>query len=153
MLPNRMTPKTTLWLYRFVKKWNTHFNNSVQFCLYLLFDWCFASTASTMHWYSLNLSNTKPISVIKISVYLHFLHCVHIWDKLACLWGQLCMVTLSSEWRLNHMQIWLSADWWIFVKMKWLHSWASEPCSLVLKVQALNVHVLTHDGGKDLRMC
>ena len=36
--------------------------------------------------------------------------------------------------------------------MKWLHSWVSELCSLVLKVQALNVHALTPDGGKDLRM-
>jgi len=40
----------------------------------------------------------------------------------------------------------------IFVKMKWLRSQASEPCSLVLKVQALNVHALTPDDGKDLCM-
>jgi len=40
----------------------------------------------------------------------------------------------------------------IFVKTKWLCSWASKLCSLALKVQALNAQALTPDGGKDLCM-
>ena len=36
-----------------------------------------------MHQYSLNFGNIKSCSVIEISDYLRFLHCVHIWDELA----------------------------------------------------------------------
>jgi len=47
-----------------------------------------------MHRNSLNFGNIKFFLDTEISAYLHFLHCVHIWDELACLWGRLCMVTL-----------------------------------------------------------
>jgi len=132
-----MTPKTTVWLYGIMKKWKTHFNYffMLKFCKYLSFDWCFALMPHTMHRYCQNFGNIKSFSGIEILVYLRFLHCVPIWDEFPWLCGQLCMVTLSTEWRLNHMQIWLSADWGIFVKMKWFRSRASEPCSLLLKVQ------------------
>jgi len=146
--------KTAVWPNGIMKKWKIHFNYFfiVKFCLYLSFDCYFASTPRTMYRFSLNLCNIKSFSVIEISAYLRFLHCVHIWDELACLWGRLCIVTLSIKWRLNHMQIWLSADWRIFVKTKWLHCQASQPCSLALTVQTLNAHALTPDGRKNLRM-
>ena len=42
---------------------------------------------------TLNFGDIKSFLDIEILAYLRFLHCVHIWNELACLWG-LCMVTL-----------------------------------------------------------
>ena len=81
--------KTPVWLYGIGKKLKIHFNYffMLKFCLYLSFDWCFASTPCTMHRYSQNCVNIKSFSDIEISAYLRFLRCVRIWDQLACLWG------------------------------------------------------------------
>ena len=116
------------------------------FYWYLSFDWCFGLMPRTMHWYSIIFGNIKSFS--DFLKYRHtctfFTVCVYGTNWLAC------MVTLSIEWHLNHMHISLSSDWGIFVNTKWLHSRTSEPCSLALKVQALDAHALIPGGGKDL---
>ena len=48
-----------------------------EFCLYLSFDWCFASMPCTVHQYSLHFGNIKPFSDIKILAYFSSL-CAYI---------------------------------------------------------------------------
>jgi len=141
----------TVWLQnRCMELWrNEKYISTLFSCLNSA---CVCHLIGVLFWHLTQcISTFKSFSVIEISTYLRFLHSVCIWDELTCC-GFFCMVTLSIKWRLNHMQIWLSAEWGIFIKMKWLHYWAPEMCSLVLKVQELNVHALTPDGGKNLHM-
>ena len=73
--------------------------------------------------------------------------------ELACLWARLCMLMSSIEWRLSHHK---HVDMMVYglrnicFKMKCLHSRTSEPCSLVLKVRALNALALAPDSFEHL---
>jgi len=88
-----MTPKPPhghMKLWRNEKYTSTIFF-MLKFCLYLLFDWYFAST--------------QPFRSLKYQLTCAFFT-VHIWEELTWHWQWLCMVTISIEWLLNHVYIW-----------------------------------------------